>query len=192
MIQTEATPNPDSLKFLSEKTISASGTEEFQKEQKDKVTIPFVKELLDFKGVELILLSEKFLSVKKTKEVSWNELKPMVISHLNDYFEKNNGPILNNIKNTNTYVNNSDEIVSKIIEVLDTKIRPAVARDGGDIKFVSFEDGVVKVLLQGSCSGCPSSLLTLKQGVQNLLKHYIKEVNTVALLKQYNEKKIKL
>ena len=179
MIQTEATPNPDSLKFLSEKTISASGTEEFQKEQKDKVTIPFVKELLDFKGVELILLSEKFLSVKKTKEVSWNELKPMVISHLNDYFEKNNGPILNNIKNSNTYANNSDEIVSKIMEVLDTKIRPAVARDGGDIKFVSFEDGVVKVLLQGSCSGCPSSLLTLKQGVQNLLKHYVKEVNTV-------------
>jgi NFU1 iron-sulfur cluster scaffold homolog, mitochondrial len=179
MIQTEATPNPDSLKFLSEKTISASGTEEFQKEQKDKVTIPFVKKLLDFKGVELILLSEKFLSVKKTKEVSWNELKPMVISHLNDYFEKNKEPILNNIKNTNTYTNNSDEIVSKIMEVLDTKIRPAVARDGGDIKFVSFEDGVVKVLLQGSCSGCPSSLLTLKQGVQNLLKHYVKEVNTV-------------
>ena len=129
--------------------------------------------------MELILLSEKFLSVKKTKEVSWNELKPMVISHLNDYFEKNNGPILNNIKNSNTYANNSDEIVSKIMEVLDTKIRPAVARDGGDIKFVSFEDGVVKVLLQGSCSGCPSSLLTLKQGVQNLLKHYVKEVNTV-------------
>ena len=179
MIQTEATPNPDSLKFLSEKTISASGTEEFQKEQKDKVTIPFVKELLDFKGVELILLSEKFLSVKKTKEVSWNELKPMVISHLNNYFEKNKEPILNNIKNINTYANNSDEIVSKIMEVLDTKIRPAVARDGGDIKFVSFEDGVVKVLLQGSCSGCPSSLLTLKQGVQNLLKHYVKEVNTV-------------
>ena len=179
MIQTEATPNPDSLKFLSEKTISASGTEEFQKEQKDKVTIPFVKELLDFKGVELILLSEKFLSVKKTKEVSWNELKPMVISHLNDYFEKNKEPILNSIKNINTYANNSDEIVSKIMEVLDTKIRPAVARDGGDIKFVSFEDGVVKVLLQGSCSGCPSSLLTLKQGVQNLLKHYVKEVNTV-------------
>ena len=93
MIHTETTPNPDSLKFLSEKTISASGTEEFQKKQKDKVTIPFVKELLDFKGVELILLSEKFLSVKKNKDVSWNELKPMVISHLNDYFEKNRGPI---------------------------------------------------------------------------------------------------
>ena len=179
MIHTETTPNPDSLKFLSEKTISTSGTEEFQKEQKDKVNIPFIKELLDFKGVELILLSEKFLSVKKTKEVSWNELKPMVISHLNDYFEKNNEPILNNKKKPANNQHNSDEIVNKIMEVLDTKIRPAVARDGGDIKFVSFEDGVVKVLLQGSCSGCPSSLMTLKQGVQNLLKHYVKEVNTV-------------
>jgi NFU1 iron-sulfur cluster scaffold homolog, mitochondrial len=179
MIHTETTPNPDALKFLSEKTISTSGTEEFQKEQKDKVNIPFIKELLDFKGVELILLSEKFLSVKKNKEVSWNELKPMVISHLNDYFEKNNEPILNNKKKPANSGNNSDEIVNKITEVLDTKIRPAVARDGGDIKFVSFEDGVVKVLLQGSCSGCPSSLMTLKQGVQNLLKHYVKEVNTV-------------
>jgi len=179
MIHTETTPNPDSLKFLSEKTISTSGTEEFQKEQKDKVNNPFIKELLDFKGVELILLSEKFLSVKKNKEVSWYELKPMVISHLNDYFEKNNGPILNNKKKSANNNSSSDEIVNKIMEVLDTKIRPAVARDGGDIKFVSFEDGVVKVLLQGSCSGCPSSLMTLKQGVQNLLKHYVKEVNTV-------------
>ena len=179
MIHTETTPNPDALKFLSEKTISTSGTEEFQKEQKDKVNIPFIKELLDFKGVELILMSEKFLSVKKNKEVSWNELKPMVISHLNDYFEKNNEPILNNKKKITNSNNNSDEIVNKIMEVLDTKIRPAVARDGGDIKFVSFEDGVVKVLLQGSCSGCPSSLMTLKQGVQNLLKHYVKEVNSV-------------
>ena len=143
MIHTETTPNPDSLKFLSEKTISTSGTEEFQKEQKDKVNIPFIKELLDFKGVELILLSEKFLSVKKNKEVSWNELKPMVISHLNDYFEKNNEPILNNKKKPANNNDNSDEIVNKIMEVLDTKIRPAVARDGGDIKFVSFEDGVV-------------------------------------------------
>ena len=179
MIQTEATPNPDSLKFLSEKTISAIGTEEFQKVKKDEVSIPFVKELLNFKGVELILLSENFLSVKKTKEVSWNELKPMVISHLNDYFEKNNEPILKDKQKTASNADNNDETVNKIIEVLDTKIRPAVARDGGDIKFKSFEDGVVKVELQGSCSGCPSSLMTLKQGVQNLLKHYVKEVNSV-------------
>ena len=179
MIQTEATPNPDSLKFLSEKTISAIGTEEFQKVKKNEVSIPFVKELLSFKGVELILLSEKFLSVKKTKEVSWNELKPMVISHLNDYFEKNNEPILKNKQKTSNNAENKDETINKIIEVLDTKIRPAVARDGGDIKFKSFEEGIVKVELQGSCSGCPSSLMTLKQGVQNLLKHYVKEVNSV-------------
>ena len=179
MIQTEDTPNPNSLKFLSEKTISAIGTEEFQKAKEKEVSIPFVKELLNFKGVELILLSEKFLSVKKTKEVSWNELKPMVISHLNDYFEKNNEPILKNKQKTAINEDNNDETINKIIEVLDTKIRPAVARDGGDIKFKSFEDGVVKVELQGSCSGCPSSLMTLKQGVQNLLKHYVKEVNSV-------------
>tara|TARA_B100000214_G_scaffold368788_1_gene340848 strand:- start:322 stop:867 length:546 start_codon:yes stop_codon:yes gene_type:complete len=178
MIQTEATPNPDSLKFLSEKTISVVGTEEFQKGIKNLNTVPFVEELLNFKGVELILLSEKFLTVKKTKEVSWNELKPMVISHLNDYFEKSNEPILKN-KEKHKDSTKNDETVDKIIEVLDTKIRPAVARDGGDIKFKSFENGVVKVQLQGSCSGCPSSLMTLKQGVQNLLKHYVKEVNSV-------------
>ena len=179
MIQTETTPNPDSLKFLSEKTLSTIGTEEFKKDKESEIKIPFVKELLNFKGVELVLLSEKFLSVKKTKEVSWNELKPMVISHLNDYFEKNNEPILKEGKKTREISESDNEIVNKIIEVLDTKIRPAVARDGGDIKFKSFENGVVKVQLQGSCSGCPSSLMTLKQGVQNLLKHYVKEVNSV-------------
>ena len=179
MIQTETTPNPDSLKFLSEKTISAVGTEEFTKDKVKEISIPFVKELLNFKGVELILLSEKFLSVKKTKEVSWNELKPMVISHLNDYFEKNDDPILRESKKIEEIGDTDNEIVNKIIEVLDTKIRPAGARDGGDIKFKSFENGVVKVQLQGSCSGCPSSLMTLKQGVQNLLKHYVKEVNSV-------------
>ena len=125
------------------------------------------------------MLSENFLSVKKTKEVSWEELKPMVISHLNDYFEKNSEPILKKSQKNHEKDDKTDETVDKIIEVLDTKVRPAVARDGGDIKFKSFENGVVKVQLQGSCSGCPSSLMTLKQGVQNLLKHYVKEVNSV-------------
>ena len=179
MIQTETTPNPNSLKFLSEKVISAIGTEEFQRAKSKDLNNKFIKELLEFKGVELVLLSEKFLSVKKTKEVSWSELKPMVISHLNDYLAKNIGPILKKTEKAEANSNNNDETVSKIIEVLDTKIRPAVARDGGDIKFKSFENGIVKVQLQGSCSGCPSSLMTLKQGVQNLLKHYVKEVDSV-------------
>ena len=179
MIQTEQTPNPNSIKFMSEKTISAIGTEEFQKDKNKEITNPFIKELLDFKGVELILLSKNFLSVKKTEEASWNELKPMVISHLNHYFEKNSEPILKDEKKSNKNIVSNDETINKIIEVLDTKVRPAVAKDGGDIKFKSFENGVVKVELQGSCSGCPSSVMTLKQGVQNLLTHYVKEVNSV-------------
>ena len=179
MIHTEPTPNPESLKFLSDNIISSIGTEEFQKSEINKIKNPFVKELLSFKGVELVLFSKNFLSVKKTKDISWNELKPMVISHLNHYFENNKEPILKEeLKDVKTKIY-SDETVKKIIDVLDTKIRPAVARDGGDIKFKSFEKGVVKVELQGSCSGCPSSLMTLKQGVQNLLKHYVKEVNSV-------------
>ena len=178
MIQIEQTPNPDSLKFISEKIISEAGTEEFQKSKIKEISNLFIRELLNFNGVELILLSKNFISVKKTKNVSWNDLKPMIISHLNDHFEKNNEPILRSVKNIDNN-RNKNETVSKIIEVLDTKIRPAVARDGGDIKFKSFKNGVVQVELQGSCSGCPSSLMTLKQGVQNLLKHYVKEVNSV-------------
>jgi Fe-S cluster biogenesis protein NfuA len=139
----------------------------------------FVTDSLNFSGVELVLLSKNFLSVKKTKEVSWAELKPMVISHLNHYFENNKSPILNDESIEQKINHGSDETVKKIIDILDTKIRPAVAKDGGDIKFKSFENGIVKVELQGSCSGCPSSLMTLKQGVQNLLKHYVKEVNSV-------------
>ena len=179
MIQTEPTPNPESLKFLSENIISAIGTEEFQKDEINKITNPFVRELLGFKGVELVLLSKNFLSVKKTKDISWNELKPMIISHLNYYFENSKDPILKEALKAEKIQNENDETIKKIMDVLDSKIRPAVARDGGDIKFKSFEAGVVKVELQGSCSGCPSSLMTLKQGVENLLKHYVKEVNSV-------------
>ena len=179
MITTEKTPNPDSLKFLSEKTISESGTEEFQKKDLNKIKNEFVKNLLNLKGVELILLSDNFLSVKKTKEISWDVLKPTVISHLNDYFQTNDKPIL--AKKINKQGNNldSNNVEERIMKILDSKIRPAVAKDGGDIKFKSFKDGVVHVELQGSCSGCPSSLMTLKQGVQNLLCHYVEEVKSV-------------
>ena len=179
MILTEPTPNPDSLKFLSEKTISATGTEEFQKKDLSKIENQFVKNLLNLDGVELILLSDNFLSVKKTKEATWDVLKPTVISHMNDYFQKNNEPILRKKKNLQSDNLNTGEVEGRIIKILDERIRPAVAKDGGDIKFKSFKDGVVHVELQGSCSGCPSSLMTLKQGVQNLLCHYIEEVKSV-------------
>ena len=179
MIITESTPNPDSLKFLSEKTISDAGTEEFQKKDVGKIKNEFVKNLLNIKGVELILISDNFLSVKKTKEISWDVLKPTVISHINDYFQRNDKPILAKKINKQEKDLGNNEIEERIIKVLDTKIRPAVAKDGGDIKFKSFKDGVVHVELQGSCSGCPSSLMTLKQGVQNLLCHYVEEVKSV-------------
>ena len=182
MIQVEQTPNPESLKFLPEKIISEIGTEEFQKKDLKKINNNFIKELLSFNGVELILLAKDFISVKKNQNVSWDDLKPVIISHINDYFEKNKKPILINNPKNNQVTNNEDEedeTISRIKDVLDNKVRPAVARDGGDIKFKSFKDGVVKVELQGSCSGCPSSLMTLKQGVQNLLKHYVKEVDSV-------------
>jgi Fe-S cluster biogenesis protein NfuA len=179
MILTELTPNPDSLKFLSEKTISTSGTEEFQKKDLGKIKNSFIKNLLNLEGVELILLSENFLSVKKTRDITWDVLKPNVISHMNDYFQNNNEPILSKKKDLASSNLNADEIESRIIKILDEKIRPAVAKDGGDIKFKSFKDGVVHVELQGSCSGCPSSLMTLKQGVQNLLCHYVEEVKSV-------------
>ena len=177
MIQVEQTPNPDSLKFLSQKILSKVGTEEFKKSNLKSIKIPFIKEVLNFSGVELVLISENFLTVKKEKNVSWDSLKPMIISHLNDYFEKTEDPIL--IDHRKEKKLDDNETILKIKDVLDTKIRPAVARDGGDIKFKSFENGVVKVELQGACSGCPSSIMTLKQGVQNLLKHYVKEVNSV-------------
>ena len=178
MIITELTPNPNSLKFLSEKIISAIGTEEFQKKDFNKIENEFVKNLLNLEGVELVLLADNFLSVKKTKEISWDVLKPTVISHMNDYFEKNDKPILNK-KTTNEEKLDLGEVEDRIIKVLDEKVRPAVAKDGGDIKFKSFKDGIVHVELQGSCSGCPSSLMTLKQGVQNLLCHYVEEVKSV-------------
>jgi len=179
MITTELTPNPNSLKFLSEKKISTVGTEEFQKKNFDKIENEFVKNLLNLKGVELVLLADNFLSVKKNEEISWDVLKPTVISHINDYFEKNDTPILNKKKASSDEKLTSGKVEDRIIKVLDTKIRPAVAKDGGDIKFKSFKDGVVHVELQGSCSGCPSSLMTLKQGVQNLLCHYVEEVKSV-------------
>tara|TARA_B110000211_G_scaffold15740_1_gene16455 strand:+ start:2125 stop:2673 length:549 start_codon:yes stop_codon:yes gene_type:complete len=179
MITTEITPNPDSLKFLSERTISATGTEEFQKKDLNKIENQFIKNLLNLEGVELILLSDNFLSVKKTKKISWDILKPTVISHMNDYFQTNNEPMLNKKKNLGNNNLNIGEIEDRIIKILDEKIRPAVAKDGGDIKFKSFKNGIVHVELQGSCSGCPSSLMTLKQGVQNLLCHYVEEVKSV-------------
>jgi Fe-S cluster biogenesis protein NfuA len=180
MIHIENTPNPNALKFLSEKKISSVGTREFQKANIKKINNHFIKNLLNLDGVELVLVSENFLSVKKNEKINWESLKPSIVSSLNDYFQKNEEPILSTIGEVEPEQKIEDnKIIDQINNILNTKIRPAVARDGGDIKFVSFDNGIVRVELRGSCSGCPSSLMTLKQGVQNLLCHYVKEVKSV-------------
>ena len=168
MIHTEQTPNPDSLKFLSENVISSVGMEEFQKKDKDKINNIFIKKLLEVEGVELILLAQNFLTVKKSNSISWDALKPTVVAHINDYFEKNKKPILESItkKISGEKV---DEVIKKIQEVLDTKIRPAVAKDGGDIKLASVEEGVVNIEMLGACQGCPLSIATLKSGIERII-----------------------
>ena len=180
MIQIENTPNPNALKFLSEKQLSEVETLEFQKKDLSQIKNEFVKNILNFDGVELVLISKNFMSVKKDEKTSWETLKPTIISSINDYFEKNNQPMIlkkNSISKKKPLEEN--ETIQQIKDVLETKVRPAVAKDGGDIQFISFNNGVVKVALKGSCSGCPSSVMTLKQGVQNLLCHYVKDVKSV-------------
>ena len=174
-IQTQKTPNPNSLKFLPGKTVSKVGSFEISK--KDETNNDLVRNLLSVRGVEGIFLSEDFISINKFNDTSWEEIKHIIISLINDYYSSGKDCVIE--KNLNKKSGDFKEIEKKIIKILDEKIRPAVARDGGDIKFKEFKDGVVLVQLQGSCSGCPSSTMTLKRGVQNLLCHYLPEVKSV-------------
>ena len=174
-VQTESTPNPNSLKFLPGKNVSNSGPYEIT--NKDQINNELVKNILSVNGVEGVFLGQDFLSVNKSDQTKWDEIKHIVISFINEFYSDGKEFVIDeNIKQEKSEL---DEIEQKIVKILDQKIRPAVARDGGDIKFKEFKDGVVKVQLQGSCSGCPSSTMTLKQGVQNLLCHYLPEVKEV-------------
>ena len=174
-VQTEVTPNPNSLKFLPEKKVSNSGPYEITK--KDNVQNELVRNILSINGVKGVFLGEDFISVNKDDLTKWDDLKHIVISFINDFYSDGNEFVID--ENLEEQSLNLGEIEQKIIKILDQKIRPAVAKDGGDIKFKEFKDGIVKVKLQGSCAGCPSSTMTLKQGVQNLLCHYLPEVKEV-------------
>ncbi len=174
-VQTENTPNPNSLKFLPGKTVSNQGS--FEITSKDETNNELVRNLLSVNGVEGIFLGKDFISINKYDDVSWDEIKHIVISLINDFYSSGKEYVIN--KSLNEDKKDLKEIEKKIIQILDQKIRPAVAKDGGDIKFKNFENGVVRVQLQGSCSGCPSSKMTLKQGVENLLCHYIPEIKQV-------------
>ncbi len=175
-IQTETTPNPNALKFIPGKTVSNSGSFEITK--KEEINNDLVRNLLSVNGVTGIFLGEDFISINKEEKIDWEDIKHIVISLINEFYSNGKEFVIDKNLNEEEQVN-LIEIEKQIIKILDTKIRPAVAKDGGDIKFKKFKDGIVTVQLQGSCSGCPSSTMTLKQGVQNLLCHYIPEVKEV-------------
>ena len=175
-VQTEITPNPNSLKFVPGKTVSNNGSFEITK--KEEFNNEFVRNLLSINGVTGIFLGSDFISINKLENIDWEDIKHIVISLINDFYSTGKEFVIDKeLKKEND--SEFAEIERQIIKILETKIRPAVAKDGGDIKFREFKEGVVKVELQGSCSGCPSSTMTLKQGVQNLLCHYIPEVKEV-------------
>ena len=187
MVETEHTPNPNTLKFLPGKKVSEVGPIEFLKNDKS-IKVSLANKILSLEGTVMVFFGEDFITVKKEKDLNWEDMKHGIISEINDYYSKGNevvvGKDLRLVKILSESVSDSkpvesNAVVNKINEILDSKIRPAVARDGGDIAFKSFKDGIVTVELKGSCSGCPSSIMTLKQGVQNLLCHYVPEIKSV-------------
>ncbi len=175
-VQTQITPNPNSLKFLPDKKVSKIGPIEIK--NKNDSNNELIRNILSINGVTGIFLGEDFLSVNKKENIEWENLKLIIISFINDYYSTGKSFVIDELKKQNE-TNKISDIEKKIINILETKIRPAVAKDGGDIKFKEFKDGIVTVELQGSCSGCPSSKMTLKQGVENLIRHYIPEVKEV-------------
>ena len=175
-IQTEITPNPNSLKFFPGKKVSNDTPLEIT--DKNITNNELVRNILSINGVTGVFLASDFLSVNKKQNIEWEDLKHIIISLINDFYS-NGAELVIDKNNLDKKTKNFTDIEKKIINILDTKVRPAVARDGGDIKFREFKDGVVTVNLQGSCSGCPSSTMTLKKGVQNLLCHYIPEIKEV-------------
>ena len=175
-IQTEKTPNPNSLKFIPGKKVSIGGQVEITK--KNQINNDLVKNLLSINGVTGIFLGKDFLSINKDQNIDWEDIKHIAKSLIGEFYLEGKDFVYDAKKEIED-IKEFKEIEKKIIKILDTKIRPAVARDGGDIQFKEYKDGKVRVQLQGSCSGCPSSTMTLKQGVQNLLKHYIPEVKEV-------------
>ena len=174
-VQTQLTPNPNSLKFIPGKKVSNCGSLEIT--NKDQVNNDLVRNIFSINGVSGVFLDESFLSVNKKDNINWDDIKHIVISLINDFYSEGNEFVIDKIKEDTK--NDLSVIEKKIVKILETKIKPAVARDGGDIKFKEFKNGIVTVQLQGSCSGCPSSTMTLKQGVQNILCHYIPDVKEV-------------
>mgnify|MGYP001266631273 FL=1 len=181
-IQTEQTPNPQTLKFLPGKVVMDEGTAFFQNIDKTSNS-PLAKKLFDVDGVTGVFFGSDFITITKNDSLDWQVMKPLILGEIMDHFNSGEPTINNetNDKGEKSLLENSEDsdIVKQIKELLDTRVRPAVAMDGGDIVYDNFENGIVYLHMQGACSGCPSSTATLKMGIENMLKHYIPEVKEV-------------
>lgn len=177
-IQTEQTPNPATLKFLPGRVVLERGTRDFPTADTAHAS-PLAEELFRIQGVAGVFFGSDFITVTKDDRFDWPVLKPMILAAIMDHFTAARPVVLDTAVETGAAGDADSEVVTQIKDLLETRVRPAVAQDGGDIVFRGFEDGVVLLALKGSCSGCPSSTATLKAGIENLLKHYVPEVREV-------------
>jgi Fe-S cluster biogenesis protein NfuA len=179
-IETEATPNPATLKFLPGRTVLEEGTADFPSAAL-AIRSPLALALFDLPGVTRVFLGADFIAVTKTADAEWQTLRPLALGAIMEHFVAGR-PVLEGGSTAaiEDHIAPEDaEIVAQIKELLDTRVRPAVAGDGGDIVFRGFQDGIVRLHMQGACSGCPSSTATLKHGIENMLRHYVPEVRGV-------------
>ena len=172
MISVVDTPNPDTKKFIFDKVIVEEGSKEFTRN--DDINLKIVKSIFSVNSIDLIYFDKNFISIRKAKDSDWDDLTKELLAILNQEITEDFKPLV--FKEESQF---DDDISKRIEEVLNEKIRPAVAMDGGDIRLKSYKDGVAEVLLKGACAGCPSSTVTLKHGVERMIKHYVPEVNSV-------------
>jgi Fe-S cluster biogenesis protein NfuA len=177
-IQTETTPNPATLKFLPGRTVLATGTLDMR-DRSEAAKSPLAERLFDVANVSGVFLGSDFITVTKRSDADWPVMKPAILGAIMEHFTANRPVVTQHTDNSSQASEEDDPVVSQIKELLDTRVRPAVAMDGGDIQFHGFEKGVVYLTMKGSCSGCPSSTATLKAGIENMLRHYIPEVTEV-------------
>lgn len=176
-IQTQETPNPETLKFIPGNTIIENGTATFNAED-DLSRAPLAQTIFNVKGVKSVFFGRDFITVTKNADQDWSYLKPLMLSCIMDHFMAGFPAVLELVERLEGNADDSD-VTKQIKDIIETKVRPAVAQDGGDITFKDFKDGVVYLEMHGACSGCPSSTVTLKSGIENMLKHYIPEVISV-------------
>ena len=181
-IQVEPTPNPLTLKFLPGRNVIKEGTIFYQNES-EVLNSPFAKRMFAVDGVKSVFFGNDFITITKDEDLDWQVLKPMVLGAITDHYDSGEETVIEtpDLKKSEELNENHDDsdIVKQIKELLDTRVRPAVAMDGGDIVYQKFEKGIVYLHMQGACSGCPSSTATLKAGIENMLKHYVPEVKEV-------------